>query len=387
MGQGVKSHYQITQLIAPEGERVPLLVERVTGIPTQLATRYLITDLRQRGQAAATLRSKLRAIQDAYEWARQIRGTSLDELLVSGRALDVKEYRGLSAYIKQGGAGALAGRSPEDYNRRWLALEQFLVWHAGQYNLDAQTQRQRALASALAQEEIRRRFGHLRHKERLSPPVTPLSDEEWAALEAAIATERDDIWPDVRVRYRNHAMVYLIAGTGMRSAEALKLTLADVPIGQDRYLIIRRNPDDRDDPRRETPEVKTQGRLLPIGEGLAGLLGRYATEYRYRSTSKFLWVSLQGGAPLAPRSMRQIMERLSAATGHHLRWHRLRHMFLNRLKMDLKHRANGNDVLKEIAGWRSEESAEDYTRLQVQRDAGELLRGYQGGLYPPPGKP
>ncbi len=383
------SRYRVVTTLAPGGERVPLLVERGTGIPCRLATRYTVTMLRPRGLAASSIAAGLRALRDAYEWSSLVLGRSLDDVLTAGDELTAQQIASLAKYMKQGERGLIAGsvgtdagRSSVDYNRRWGLVGNFFEWRADWYALDERRQRGRQQDIARAKDAVARLFGQHRHKQRPQRLIQPLNDEEWAAVQGAIALDRTDVWPDVRVRVRNHTMVYTVAGTGIRSAELLKLRLIDLPHGRTRAIAIVRNPDDPDDPRRETPEVKTLGRLLPIGEPLAQMLDRYTTESRHPSRSKYLFVG-QGGDPLTPRTMRQIMEHLSRVTGYPLHWHRLRHMYLNRVERDLKDIQNGQTLLKEVAGWRSETSAQPYLKLQRQRDAQEILRGYHDGLYPP----
>jgi len=92
----------------------------------------------------------------------------------------------------------------------------------------------------------------------------------------------------------------------------------------------------------------------------------------------------QGGRALSGRAARQIMERLSDVTGHHVRWHRLRHTALNKYYADNEERLDAVEMLMLIAGWSDRRSADPYLILARQRRAYARQIAYQDGLYPVP---
>jgi len=273
--------------------------------------------------------------------------------------------------------------SPVVFNNYWDKLKAFLCWAAGWYTTDQGPSQRRYRAMTFSAERIARQFRDHRQGLPLTLPVRPLNIEEWGAVEAVLDPERTDIWPDPVVRTRNRAMVYLAINTGIRTGEMLKLQLHQLPTGTKEHIVVLRHPDDPHDTRKNAPEVKTNEREIPIGRSLRMMLAEYVTEYRPRNAASPYIFLAQGGEALSGRAARLIMERLSKVTGHHLRWHRLRHTALNKFYADHENRLDAVEMLMLMAGWSDRRSADPYLRLARERRANAYLAAYQDGLYPP----
>lgn len=234
-----------------------------------------------------------------------------------------------------------------------------------------------------ARERIERAFRQHLTREPAVRFVGVLTDEEWEKVGQVVDPAREDVWPDPRVRFRNFTMVYLAINTGVRIGEMLKLTLDQIPRGREEHITVKRNPDDPNDPRSEEPRVKTNERELFVPMSIRRILGAYTTQYRERSRYPYLFLT-QGGEPLSLRGARHIVEHISKVAGFRLTWHRFRHTFLDNIYVDVVDEPNGKDLLREIAGWSSDLSAEPYVRLARQRKANEYLARYQKALFQPP---
>jgi len=390
-----RSPYQIITLLTPRGERLPMLVHRCSGIPCRMALRYAV--LVRRGRvAASTMVSDLRAIQLLYEWADATLRTPIDAILarepiLTGEGiLTQKRIGSLAQYVKTarnttiaGSIGDGAGLVPAVFNARWGKIKNFLFWAVRMYAPNSTDWEKDEWTFKSARERIDILFGQHGVGEEVVQPVRVLSGDEWDRVQKAITFENESIWPDPHVRWRNHTMVYLAINSGLRAGEMLTLTLDQLPKGREEHIVVERCPDNARDPRRDAPQVKTNGRAIVIPAFVRTMLATYSDEYRPPCTHNFVFCA-QGGQPLSGRRMRQVAEEISATAQVHLTWHRFRHSFLDSLYETLADKPDGIDQLMEIAGWSSPLSARPYVLKARQRRGNTTLRTYQGGLYPPP---
>jgi integrase len=88
---------------------------------------------------------------------------------------------------------------------------------------------------------------------------------------------KDNPWNDPFVRLRNQIIVTLMLGPGPRRGETLSAKGNALQVAS-RLLAIIRNQDDKTDPRRKQPMLKTKERLLLLGPDLLALLIQYMKE-------------------------------------------------------------------------------------------------------------
>ena len=392
VGRKVNSRYVVKMIVTPIGERLPMLVERETAVPCEVALRWSVLD-RRGHMAASTMADDLRAVQKFYDWADLTLDESLDTHLVEWRGFSSRQIYSLAQYVKTSGDIAIRGSigatetvlSPGAFNHSWRKIELFLRWAAQMYAKDEYDRHGQQRTIIEARNRIERLFRQHRVGEPLAGAIRVLADEEWEKVRYVVGVEREDVWADPSIRFRNSAMVYLAINTGLRIGEMLKLALNQVPRGHEEHIVVKRNPDDPNDSRIEEPQVKTNERELFLPEPVSRMLGTYITRHRPRSTSPFVFLA-QGGEPLSLRGSRHIVEQISRVSSVHLTWHRFRHTYLDRLYESLSDRPNRADLLREIAGWRSESSAKPYVSMARRREANQFLADYQGALFPPPNR-
>ncbi len=391
------SRYTVTTIVAPSGERLPMLVERDTGVPCEVALRWTVLERRAR-VATSTLADDLRAVQRLYSWADLTLDIPLDAYLTEWRGFSTKQMYSLAQYVKTSGKPGVSGSigptdaalTPGAFNKYWHKLEAFLCWSAEMYARDERGRRGQYQSAGRAREHVVRAFRQHHVREALVMPTRTLTDEEWGKVQRVVrlGDEYDregdygEVWPDPVVRLRNHAMIHLAINTGIRIGEMLKLTLDQVPRGSESHIVIKRRPDDPFDPRADEPQVKTNERELYVPPYVRSCVGSYVARYRPRTRSPYVFLA-QGGRPLSLRGARHVVERVSQVVGVPLTWHRFRHTFLNRVYEHVADRDNGLDLLAEIAGWSSPSSSKPYVRMAVQRAASKVLVDYQSNLFPP----
>lgn len=86
--------YQIRLLVLATGERFPLIVERATGVPLFKPTLYVLTMLRTKNHASATIYQHCLAIMILTLFLR-FEKIDLDERMSSGRLLSLPEIESL----------------------------------------------------------------------------------------------------------------------------------------------------------------------------------------------------------------------------------------------------------------------------------------------------
>jgi len=86
----MSTRFRIKELRCQSGERLPLLLDRATGVPLWDPTLFLITELRAKNRASATLAQAARAIMVGH-LALAYMGVNLTQRISEGKLLDLAE--------------------------------------------------------------------------------------------------------------------------------------------------------------------------------------------------------------------------------------------------------------------------------------------------------
>lgn len=117
-----------------------------------------------------------------------------------------------------------------------------------------------------------------------------------------------------RDRLRNQVIVDLFVRLGIRAGELLKITIPNLHLNSEfSKLKIIRVLDDKDDPRRKEPRVKTFGRILEMDHDLSNSISQYLKNRRLipnARKSKYLFVSHTTGQPISSDALADIIESL-----------------------------------------------------------------------------
>jgi integrase len=241
-----------------------------------------------------------------------------------------------------------------------------------------------------ARERIRRAFRSNKVNGRAPLKRYGLSDAELTELRAVVTpgAKRNPFKP--ALQFRNHVIIELMLATGLRRGEVLKLKLSHLPFGPKHTLTVERSPDDKEDSRRNEPQVKTREREIPIPKPLAVELWRYVQKHRKPARHSYLFTSQRGGVPLDAAGVNGIfsllVKRCFPGLEGKLHPHILRHTFNNRL-MDTARELGWSDDRRQkvqtyLNGWSdNSRMAETYTRRLVEAEAMVLAEKYQAELY------
>jgi integrase len=179
--------------------------------------------------------------------------------------------------------------------------------------------------------------------------------------------------------------------TGIRRGELLKLKLQHLPVGSKTTLSIIRAPDDREDPRRHEPQVKTRIREIPLHKWLARMLWKYAQQCRHSrdKSQTYLFTSTRGG-PMSSGAINWIFsflvrKCLSELNGE-LSPHTMRHTYNEQL-VELAEalgytQKQTEEMQRYLNGWSDiSEMPTRYSRRIIEARAMKIAENYQAQLY------
>lgn len=414
--------YRIPLVVLASGERIPVLCDTSTGLPLFAPTLYSLTELRQRGLAAATLEQALRSVL-VMQLILNRTGVDLDTRLREGRLLDMPEVDTLAADCRRSMAWLTTTaadttptnrrnvisleasrmrrkKKPDDSNLisdstaciRLFYIGDYLRWRLDSYLLKIgqadpryaglSENGQRALKALSTRIPESRGRNAENQREAMSP-------EARRRLEEIIDPNSPlNPWKDAHTRIRNQAIIQWLLALGVRSGELLGVTVRDISSRSNEVFIARR-PDNPNDPRPRQPLTKTMDRLLEMNEPLANLTHKYIVGAR-RSIKgarrhDFVFVASKSGAPL---SYQALAKSLATLRNTHpdlflgLTAHVLRHSW-NEDFSDMADEANMDPerekkLRSRLMGW-SETSgtAATYNRRHIRRKANDALRSIQ----------
>lgn len=392
--------YLVRVAMFSSGERFPILLRRDSFLPAVLATRYILDECRETKQAATLLRS-VRVLKWFYEWCQATR-IDLEHRLRQGRLPTVAEVSGFCRYLRARRATGVFGSVgvsederapillPATFNSYVGVVEDFLTWAAYEFIPAATPVGEVRDTVESARETIRRAFRSNKISGKAQRKRYGLTDEEIAQLRAAVAPGARQNPFKPALQFRNHVIIELMLAAGLRRGELLKLKLSHLPVGPKNTLTVERSPDDKEDGRRNEPQVKTREREIPIPKPLAVDLWRYVQTHRKAGRHPYLFTSHRGGNPLDPAAVNGIfsllVERCFPDLRRKLHPHILRHTFNHRL-MDKALELGWSDdrrnkVQTYLNGWSENSSMpETYTRRLIEAEAMVLAEKYQAELY------
>ena len=290
-----------------EGERVPMLHDE-QGMPLFYPTLFATSQLRNAGAAVNTIRNKLADLVVLLRW-EQANGRDLITEFRSGHLLTVADIVSLRDFAKLDmrelssvGDGEKERRVVVDFLEARVASSQPLATIGGQQHFNristfadylefiASVVTQHQNSSPAAQEIARMARTIRKHRPRglakqreddldLRSPPSELV-ERFMAIGAEGDPRNPFRHPDVQLR--NAIIFGLLRHTAMRRGELLSLRLDQFDLGHEPRVWVRRNQDDKQDPRPYQPVAKTKERPLPLPEMLANQIDRYMLNARAR---------------------------------------------------------------------------------------------------------
>ncbi|HHJ4382788.1 TPA: tyrosine-type recombinase/integrase [Citrobacter freundii] len=376
------------------GEQIPMMLDD-SGMPVVLPNEFILA---RRSLSTNTLVRILRELSVLYRWLDKSNYDLSAKLLAQNSFNEAELKGGLVEALRIDQAnGRINLVAPNTFNQRLTTIRQFISWC-----MDVLISQ--LPLSSLDYERLRERKSFfLKMLEGSFMSATPmkkslrkgLNEVEVDFLLAVLHPDaKQGFGRDPAVKFRNYVSVGLMLFCGLRPGELLSLRVEDVQVGAISAIKIERRPADSMDVRRPRPQIKRNGRLIPIeSRQFAFALNEYIVTWRDVLESKsnhesdYLILSDEG-APLSQSSITQFFQLLRTQYAdrlpENLTAKSLRHTFSSRLERVL--RASGMDeqrrreALAFLRGDSSLDSQDIYIAQEVEEQAVKSLRRYQADM-------
>lgn len=408
---------QVRLVVLESGERLPLLLERTTGVPLYEPALYVLTRLRAKNLASATIIQHCWALMVLCFFLSEAE-IDLGERMTRGQFLTLAEIEKLTRWcrLKVEDVVALNTKSQVPRVARVTSLEQvrmrrrsqprlsevgaetaatrgqyiaaYLRWLVGLRTTDTIVPPHPALASASAT-ALLALAEHLPAKNRSTQVVRKGFTKKirQRILEVVDPDSTDNPWTGEHCRRRNELIVHWLLHLGVRRGELLGIQTSDIDFHRNEVTISRR-ADDIDDPRRDEPNTKTYDRLLPLSEEMAVLAREYILKSRGQLKGarrhKFLLVANGSGAPMSKAAFGKIFQVLGnncpelVGIHPHLFRHTWNDDFSEQMDREVVPAEREQKVRSLLMGWSpTAGTAATYTRRHIEAKANEASLNMQ----------
>lgn len=384
----MENPFQILTVRHEDGERLSILLDRMTRLPICFANEYILYVRRNRLSSNA-LKKDLHNLSYFLWWGKASK-IDIVERLKTGMGFSIDEismqiFPWMRRSFTQSSTPRLAVERRTAQERMNFILG-FMKWHLNSLISSLPPSDVRIANIQIKIKSLNEVFGSLKYVNTKRAGKEALTLEQQSRLlEICHPDYSDNPWsPDVRKR--NYLVLLILISFGIRRGELLKIYVSDCrTYGERPEIRIRRRPDDPNDTRHEEPNVKTLERVLPLSPTLSQHIDSYIQNVRSKTRQSrkhpFLIVSRRGDA-MALQTMnaifKQVGERFKEFQGLHP--HILRHTANTRLTEKAKEKnISSSDLenhLKYINGWQGDNSA-TYTQLEIRKEASRLAKEHQ----------
>lgn len=388
--------YRTQGFVLEDGERYCLLVDPDSGMPLFYPNLFVTTQVRNRSLSAASMGAASAAINVLLTYCAE-RGIDLGSRIRGRRFFNPAELDGIrdecqKRRSKHGGVAVVPFRGRKARQRIGAGSEYARLTHVANYlrwlsqtllgsTVDGSTARQIDLVhrGLIGRRPVGRRSAAVK-----SGP-TP---EQVATLQEVVdpAAGRSP-FKDDSVRVRNALIIDLLFYLGIRGGELLNICTRDIDWKRHQIVVARR-PDEKGDPRRHQPLVKTLDRRIPLSDTLVERLHAYVVKHRNKVPGArkhdYLLVTHKGGKtqgqPLSISGYQKVIKVVAAAAPEleGIHGHLLRHGWNERFSdyMDRQEQPPSperQEAMRSYAqGWKEcSGTSATYNRRFIQRKAHE----------------
>lgn len=373
------------------GERLPTLVNRSTGLPDMDATLWVTTTLRSKNLASASIEQALRSITTLYFVLRS-RNIDLTKRLREGQFLTPADIEAISKAAKQTTASAATAyriadcKTLKKTNSKIASLERtrmaatakseanyveagtvairlgniraFLTWRANRAILRSTVELRGQLIQLrdLVDQDLKSKTPAVTGRATQETRIGIDRKAQKELINIVMPSDQRNPWTGQFTRVRNQLIINLFLALGARRSELLGIQIKDINPRTQEVSILRR-PDDIFDTRLNEPNTKTRDRVLPISSELYSLISNYLLLRHeiVRGNHAFLLVS-KTGSPLSKSEVNRLFQELGQSLRMpNLTPHVLRHTFCETLAEDLFNTGHDENqiliYLRRLGGW------------------------------------
>lgn len=362
------------------------------GTPVFWPTVYAVAELRNRHRAANTITNALASLR-IFQNFLEDRTIDLTERLDGGRLLELGEIEEMVRTCRadcSNRAKRPALVTAEVCATRLRTIRHYLEWRvkskllARDFIRSAELQHISDLTVGTINARIPPRGTDPDPREGLAPEAIQ------CALHIIDAKSPANPWRTEHARVRNELIWSLLYHLGMRRGELLGIRIRHINLRKG-TLIIARQADNPDDPRRRQPNAKTLARELAISEALQMRLSEYILKHRRglgnAHRHDFLLVS-ESGDPLSISAINKVFRVLRTKfpeLPNSLTPHSLRHTWNDMFSLEAEEHNIDAEKEKKIRsyqmGWKPTSStAAVYTKRFIRKKAQEVSLSLQNKL-------
>lgn len=301
---------KVITLTDPDGERLPVVVEKTSGIPQIEINQFLLR--KRRGVVSFnTVIKEANVLILFLDWLSS-NGRFLDRLSLD--TIGAKDIYGLWEILRKSKSmNNLKAVSGSVHMYRWKVIQKFLKHIFGSEILK-ENYRSKDFSNYVAKrDQLEAEFKSLNYqviqsrKRGLSPNVVE------KVLNISREGSINNPWIK-RDKLRNELIFDFLIFLGIRASELLKVEVQDLNLNSNLpTLIIKRIEDDPNDPRKYEPRVKTLGRILDINHDISLKLSRYLKQRRNikdGKKSKYLFLAHTSGKPMTYIALSKLVSRI-----------------------------------------------------------------------------
>lgn len=333
----------------PSGDQIPILLDG-NGMPIPLPNEYIMG---RRVLSPNTLIRNLRELSIFFNWMERQGIDLLSRIRSSQMFSEAEVIGGMVEALrrdqeKRSNVKSLAV-SPLTFNQRLTTLRQFLNWC---FDVELGAMPREGDKYDLVRSHKNLVSSWLGRAFISAPPTNKgirkgLNDLEINFLiDCLKPTNPDAIGRNPAVRFRNYISIIIMLYYGLRPGELLSLRVADIEMGAISNIRVERRVPDPKDLRKPRPQIKRNGRVLPIDNPMfAQMLDEYIMVWRdtleahAKSETDYLILSDEGN-PLSHSTLTQLFqilrEKYPLKLPRHLTAKTLRHTFSSRMERALR---------------------------------------------------
>lgn len=404
--------FAVKILLLASGERLPILINRSSGMPEFYPNLYAVTQLRQTNRAANTMKQTLHAIKLLLQFLYDFDIDLIKRIWKENRLFTMGEVDALVSCCRhyfldtQVPTKNVKARAPRVTHirshqpkrlvqprmvdslyaaNRIQTIHSYLTWLTSlrlfQFGPNDSKDREtlihhqnEVLSRILARIPRTRGRNQDEQKEGLSEEVVE------RLLQVVDPMSLENPWKSEFCRIRNATMIYWLFKLGLRRGELLNVRIDDIKISSQSRSVdsktkvnIVRRPDEIEDPRREQPYAKTLARRLTLDSELMKFTQKYILVRRNLNGARkhpYLFVADRTGEPLSLPSVNKLFQTirlkvqdLSGDLHPHLMRHTWNDKFTKYLFEQGIGEAMGEQIRSYWMGWSpTSNSAKNYTR-------------------------
>lgn len=397
--------------VMESGERYCLLLDS-SGLPSYYPNLYVTTQIRNRSQSFSAMESTLSGISVLERFLDE-QGENIELRFHEGKFLDESELDAIRDYcqikfrsrtIQEDPNGVFTldelqwsddQVSSETEYARLTVIAKYLKWLAGQV---VGVSRDRLLMLQIDKmEKALKSRRPVRKNRNAEVDMKGLSGEQLDFLFELFRPESNlNPFRDQAIRVRNRLIFLMLYHLGLRGGELLNIRIRDIDFSSNQLIVVRR-ADEKDDPRRDQPLVKTLDRRLPLKDTLAKSIHDYIIGVRRlvenSNKNDFLFITHKSGPtqgqPLSKSAYKKIIGivRKVSPTLFSLTGHQLRHVWNEKFsdQMDSMDEPPSEEQQEKIRsylmGWREGSgTAATYNRRFIRKKANEAAMTLQNGM-------